>query len=211
MLKLITVCSDLAPTDALTNSAVIRGWSLVKIKCEWKGFGTKIIETYNYLKNNPEVTEFVFCDAYDVICLGTPDEFKSKLDGNTILLSAEKGLWPPTLHPFKCKYANTIGGFNFINSGLYYSTTEEFIYLFERYPPFYEIDDQYWLNMAYLMEEASAIQIDYVQSIFNCHSFIADGEYTYENNRVQILGNEPIFIHFNGRTVDEKFNELIKL
>lgn len=211
MLKLITVCSHLEHTGVLTNTATKNGWSLAKIKCEWRGFGSKLIETYNYLKENPEIKEFVFADAFDVVCLGTPEEFKSKLDGNTMLLSAEKNLWPPSLIPFKCKYANTEAGFSYINSGLYYSTTEEFFYLFEKYPPFYEIDDQLWFNLAYLMEEASPIQLDYCQSIFNSHSFISEGEYTYENNRVQIMGNEPCFIHFNGKTVDEKFNELIKL
>lgn len=211
MIKVITVSSQPELTIPLLDSLRKFGWNYAMLIVDWKGFGTKLISVYEYLKANPDVTEFIFCDAHDVIVLGTPNEFMDKIEGDLIILSAEKKLWPPILTPFTCKYPRTDGGFNYINSGLYYSKTEEFIYLFEKYPPFFEIDDQFWLNMAYLMEKAGTIQIDYTQSIFNSHSFIEDGEYTYENNRVQILGNEPLFIHFNGRTVDPKFNELIKL
>lgn len=216
MLKIITVCSDLSHTDVLTNTATKNGWDLVKIKCEWRGFGTKLIETYKYLKDNPEVTEFVFCDAYDVVVMGTPEEFLSKLGvkKDRIYCSAEKGLWPPILIPFRKEY-RICCDFKYINSGLYYAPSKLFIEYFEKYPPFNEIDDQLWFNLCWLLLPktifASAIGIDFKQSVFNSHSFIAENEYTYENNRVQILGNQPIFIHFNGRSVDAKFNELIKL
>jgi len=214
-MKIITVCSHLEYTGALTNSATKNGWGLVKIKCEWKGFGTKIIETYNYLKEHPEITEFVFCDAFDVVCLGTPDEFKSKLwITDQMVVSCEKNLWPPSLQPFRHEYADFGHGFNYLNSGLYYAKAEVFIELFEYYKPFYEIDDQLWMNICFMLQghdTQQKIRPDYGQSVFNSHSFISDGEYTYENNRVQIMGNEPCFIHFNGKTIDEKFNQFIKL
>jgi hypothetical protein len=200
----------------LTNSAVKNGWSLLKIKCEWRGFSTKLIETYNHLKNNPEITEFVFCDAYDVIVFGSPQEFKDKIFANeAFLLSAERGLWPPSMIPFRCEYANNDSRFNYINSGLYYAQSKYFIEMFEKYPPFWEIDDQLWLNMVFLLDTKdemsnSNFRVDYNQKVFNSHSFIDEGEYTYNNNRVQIMGNEPCFLHKNGNTIDEKLNKMLE-
>lgn len=215
MLKVITVTSSPEHAVPLVKSLIKHGWSFHVIECEWKGFGTKIIETYNYLKQHPEVTEFIFCDAFDVVVLGGEDEFRNKLFiTDTLLLSCERGLWPPNLIPFRAEYAKLYHGFNYINSGLYYSKSEYFIELFEKYPPFYEVDDQHWLNLCFLLGSDNGLgymRADYNQSIFNSHSFIGEGEYTYNNNRVQIFDSEPIFIHFNGRSVDEKFNELIKL
>jgi len=217
MLKVITVTNSPEHAEPLIRSLVANNWDYVVIETEWKGFGTKLIETYNYLKANPDVTEFIFCDAFDVLALGNEDEFKEKLGArfDKLVCSCERGLWPPTLIPFKTEYEEHKHGFNYVNSGLYYAPSKVFIKLFEKYPPFYEIDDQQWLNMAYLLRNknvfGATICPDFEQSIFNSHSFIHDGEYGYENGRIQILGNEPIFVHKNGRTIDEKLDNLMKL
>lgn len=197
MIKIITVTSHAEHAVDLIRTAKKNGWDIVVIQSEWRGFGTKLVETYNYLKANPDVKEFIFCDAFDVFVMGDEKEFRSKLDVDTeMLVSTEKGLWPPTLIPFKKSYQEYEGGFNFINSGCYYAKSGFYIDLFDNYPPFYEIDDQIWLHIASWFNHK--IKKDYYQNIFNSHSFIADGEYTYENGRVKIMGNEPIFIHFNG-------------
>jgi len=215
MLRVITVTNDISLAKTLLDSIRKHKWDGVAIVTEWKGFGTKLIATYEYLKSHPEVDRFIFCDAHDVVALAGPDEFESKLwITDQMVVSCEKNLWPPSMIPFRNEYADFGHGFNFPNSGLYYAKSEIFIQLFEYYPPFYEIDDQLWLNICFLLqgnEKHQKIRPDYGQSIFNSHSFIAAGEYTYDNNRVQIFGNEPCFIHLNGKTVDEKFNELIKL
>lgn len=216
MLKVLTVTNNIEATMPLINSLQKNEWDTQVLVVEWKGFGTKLITVYEYLKANPEVTEFIFCDAFDVICLGKPAEFKEKIYHNhgQIFCSAEKGLWPPTLHPFRIDYPTHQHGFNYLNSGCYYGPSNIFISLMDDYMPLYETDDQFWMNIIYLMQNHATgerIRVDHSQSIFNSHSFISDGEYGYENGRVQINGNEPLFIHFNGRSVDEKFNELIKL
>lgn len=208
MIKVITVCSHTEHVQPLIKSLEKHGWDYELIHCEWKGFGTKLIETYNYLKSHPEVDEFIFVDAFDAIAMGSQDEFKNKIGDVPMLTSAEKGLWPPVLIPFKKLYHQWEHGFNYPNSGLYYAKSLYFIWLFETYPPFYEIDDQYWLNMCFNLEHN--LHTDYDQEVFNSHSFISEGEYTYNNGRIQILGNEPIFIHSNGKTVDEKLIELLK-
>jgi|GEM_PF-6663550 len=208
MIKVLTVCHDLKYAQPLIRSLVKHGWDYVAIETEWKGFGTKVIETYKYLKAHPEVTEFVFCDAFDVIVLGGEVEFKEKLSDVNMLVSAERGLWPPILQPFRSVYCQYEHGFNFPNSGCYYAKSAYFISLFETYQPFYEIDDQFWVNVCFNLEKDD-IHLDYGQTIFNSHSFISDNEYGYSNNRIQILGNDPIFIHSNARTVDENLNNLL--
>lgn len=209
-IKVITVTNSPQHAMPLIRSLVANKWDYVLIEAEWKGFGTKLIETYHFLKANPDVTEFIFCDAFDVLCFGDLEEFQEKMDGcdYPMLVSAERGLWPPTLIPFRCLYQNYEHGFNYPNSGLYYAKSAYFIRLFEKYPPPHEIDDQFWLNVCCKCEED--IYIDHEQRFFNSHSFIREGEYGYENGRIQILGEESIFVHKNGRTIDEKLDNLVK-
>lgn len=208
MLKVITVTTDIKATGRLIKSLDKNGWEYEVIFTEWKGFGTKLIKTYEYLKANPEVDRFIFCDAFDVVAMGTPAEFEEGIGTYDMLVSAERGLWPPYLQPFKAQYVQFEHGFNYPNSGLYYAKSKYFIWLFEKYAPFYEIDDQYWINMCYILEHH--VGMDYDQEILNSHSFIKENEYTYENGRIQILGNEPVFIHSNSRSVDEKLEALLK-
>lgn len=208
MLKVITVTNNLEATQPLINSLEKNGWDYRAIECDWLGFGTKLIEVYRYVKDNPEIDEFVFCDAFDVIVLGKPEEFKSKLPKSDIVCSAERGCWPDgTLEKYYPKVFKH--RFNYLNSGCYYAKSEAFINLMEGNMPQYETDDQLWFTHQFLFNENSGIMLDNKQSIFNSHSFIDEGEYGYENNRIQILGNQPIFIHSNGRTIDEKLNEMI--
>lgn len=207
MLKVISVCHDKTHAQPLIQSLEKHGWNWTIIETEWRGFGTKLIETYHYLKANPDITHFVFVDAFDVIALATPEEFESKIvHKDKLNTSAEKGLWPPILQPFRSLYTQSNFGFDYPNSGCYYAPSSEFIRLFEKYPPFYEIDDQFWMNMLYLNNE---ICLDASQYLFNSHSFIADGEYQYIDGRVLMKTGTPCFIHSNARTVDPKLNEML--
>lgn len=213
MLIVITVTNDIQRAQRLIGSLAKHGWGANVICTDWRGFGTKLIETYNFLNGNPEVDRFIFCDAHDVLVLGTPEEFESKLeDHGKMLVSGERGLWPGNMEQYRKYYEPiTKAGYDFVNSGLYYSPADVFIKMMERDMPKYESDDQEWLGMNFLFNDSHVINMDRGQKIFNSHSFIREGEYDYENNRVQVNGNEPIFIHFNAVTVDEKFNEQIKI
>lgn len=210
-IKLITVTSHPEHATVLIESAKRHGWDIEVIESNpWKGFGSKLIETYNYLKAHPEVERFVFADAFDVVVMGTVEEFERKFPAEiNMLVSTEKGLWPPVLHPFRKYYSDYQHGFNFPNSGLYYAESWYFKYLMEEYPPSYETDDQYWMNICSFLE--NSIERDELQSIFNSHSFIREGEYTYHSDakRIEIMGNLPIFVHKNGKTVDEKLNQML--
>lgn len=206
--KLITVCSDAGLVKPLINSAKKHGWDIRPIFTGWRGFGTKLLETRQYLIGHPEITHFFFCDAYDVIVVGSMEEALSKLDTSVMACSAERGCWPNG--EYEKFYEPIFGhGFNYLNSGCYFAPREVFLKLFDSDMPDYATDDQLYLTEHFLFNEQSGIVLDYGQKVFNSHSFIRDGEYTYENGRVQILGEQSVFIHKNGRTLDEKLDELI--
>ncbi|SRR6184192_996768 len=206
-IKLITVTNRPDHATTLLRSAELHGWSTACIETEWRGFGTKLIETYNYLVSHTEVERFVFADAFDVVVMGTPEEFESKLPECRMLASAERGLWPPTMEIYRDKYRHTEQGFDFINSGLYYAQSDSFIEIMESEPPFYESDDQEWMNMRYL--DGADIDIDNYQTVFNSHSHMHEGDYRY-NGRVEIMGNHPVFVHKNGRSEDHRLDELVR-
>src|ERR1700743_1094502 len=149
-IKLITVTNAPERAEVLVRSSKKHNWDIVVLNVEWRGFGTKLIATYEYLKEHPEVERFVFADAHDVVVFGTEEEFEDKVSswGNQkMILSTEKGLWPPILHPFRDCYPKFDRGFNFINSGCYYAESKYFIELMDAYPVTYDYDDQLWLNL----------------------------------------------------------------
>lgn len=208
--KLITVASHLEVDGLhkLIQSCQKFNWTLEILKVEWRGFGTKLLTVRDYLIANPDITHFFFCDAYDCVVLGTMEEALSKLDVNNITVSSERGCWPqPDLEKY---YQERFDHrYNYLNSGLYFAPREKFLKLFEVDPPEYASDDQLWLTNKFLFEDHDII-LDNDQKVFNSHSFIDEGEYGYENGRLQINGNEPVLIHSNARTEDSKLDILVK-
>lgn len=216
MIPLITVLSH--PEEPgfkrLQQSAEKNGWVLHPIVTQWRGFGTKIMELKNYLEQRPEITEFVFCDAYDVIILGTPDEMKTDAK---ILFSAEKACYPvPALAKF---YPPTESNFKYLNSGLFYARRDAWLNEIAKFPPSYEVDDQFYYTSLFITE-GSDIEIDFEQKFFNSHSFVDPSEYGYHDNRVFVWytgevvlhqASVPLAVHFNGRTIDPEFDKNIQI
>ena len=141
-MKLLTVATDTTNNklfDLMTSAD----------KFGWKGFGTKLIETYNHLQKNPHITEFIFVDAYDVVALSSPQEVLEKIKDRTkMLISVEKNCWPKS--ELASKYPKTDSEWKYINSGSYYSPSKLFIDMIEAYPPLYIDDDQLWLTNEFL-------------------------------------------------------------
>lgn len=211
MLKVLTVTDQPDRAQPLLDSLTKHGWEYSCVVVPWQGFGTKLIETYNFLRACPWIKEFVFCDAHDVLALGGPAEFEEKLkqfDGADMVFSAEKGCWPPTID--ESLYGERKHDFNYLNSGLYYAKADKFRAMMDSVTVGYSDDDQYVCTQLYFMQEFGIV-LDRMQVLFNSHSHIAPTDYTYNNNRVQVLGSESVFVHKNGGTVDEKFNENIKI
>lgn len=213
--KLITVCTD--PTDAglqqLKKSLDKHKWDYeVLVAPEWKGFGTKLITIYNYLKNS-DVDAIFFCDAYDCIALGTMDEalwsIDSKYGLDKMVFSSERGCWPA---PDYAKYYEPIleHGYNYLNSGLYYAPKEAYLKLLDKYIPEYENDDQMYFTDKYLFDDNSKIVLDQNCEALQCYSFIGEDDYLYGLDRVHNLKTKtiPVLFHGNGRTDMTKLYEL---
>jgi hypothetical protein len=210
-MKLLTVATDVSNKKLydLMASADKFGWNLEIIVTEWKGFGTKLIETYNYLKKNPQITEFIFVDAYDVIALSTPQEVIEKIKDRTkMLISVEKNCWPNS--ELASQYPKTDSEWKYINSGSYYSPSKLFIDMVEANPPLYIDDDQLYFSLEWLKNQSIAL-LDYDCEVFQAYSFIADDDFGYENKRLQNLKtkSQPVLIHSNGRTDNTKILDLL--
>jgi|688.fasta_scaffold25419_11 hypothetical protein len=210
-MKLLTVATDIANDKLfdLISSADKFGWNLEVIVTEWKGFGTKLIETYNHLQKNPHITEFIFVDAYDVIALSSPQEVLEKIKDRTkMLISVEKNCWPNS--ELASQYPKTNSEWKYINSGSYYSPSKLFIDMIESYPPLYIDDDQLYLTNEFLNNPDDKV-LDYDCEVFQAYSFIADDDFGYENKRLQNLKtkSQPVLIHSNGRTDNTKILDLL--
>ncbi len=211
MIKVLTVCND--PNNQglkdLVYSLEKFGWEYSIILADWRGFGTKIIETYNYLKNNPEVTEFVFVDAYDVIALTSPDEFfLDAIIDLELLLSAEKNIWPDI--NLIGEYPTTHSDWKYVNSGLYYCKSEKFIRMVEENPIEYHDDDQRYMTRIYL-NERYVPALDTNCMFFQSYSFVSDDDYIIDNGRLFNAknGTAPYFAHFNGKTEHNNLLEIL--
>lgn len=180
------------------------------IEGKWKGFGTKIIETYNYIKTLPkEYTHFLFVDAYDVLFLSDINEIIYKIENkDKLLISCEKACWPNAA--LSEKYPNNNSPWKYINSGSYLSPINLFIKLVDENPIEYKDDDQLWFTNVYLSGNEN-IELDSRCSIFFSIAFEQEGDYSIEDNRVcnHITNTYPIVIHANGRTNFEKIINLL--
>lgn len=210
-IKLITVTSHPEHCTDLIKSAEKHGWDLILIHAEWKGFGTKIIELKRFLDSHPEIEYFIFCDSFDVLVLDSPPNLLFK---DEIIFSAEKNCWPDD--SLRSQYPETESQFKFLNSGLYYAPREKWMKMVQENPVDYADDDQLYFTKLFLSNKYG-ISLDDGQHLFNNHSFVADGEYYYDNNRVLVridgrnAMGKPILVHFNGRTVDPEFDKNITI
>lgn len=210
-MKLLTFASRLDDLglDNLIKSSEKFGWNIEIIYGEWRGFGTKLIEVYNFFYKNPDVREIIFIDAYDVIALSTPKEVKEKIkDRSKMLVSVEKGCWPQS--DLASKYPETISEWKYINSGTYYAPRALFMELIEKNPPLYSDDDQLWMTNMFLNNKDKFI-LDYNCEVFQCHSFVSEDDYEYKDKRVFNLKtkSKPVLIHFNGKSDNTKVLELL--
>jgi hypothetical protein len=217
-IQLITVTSDPENEGCqnLINSVNKFKWPFILIEAKpWRGFCTKVIETYKLLKDNPQIDGFFFCDANDVVVLGTLQEAYEKLEANygtdKLVASAERGCWPR--QDWEKNYVDRFDHrFNYLNSGLYYSPSELFINLVESYMPAYEDDDQKYLTEIFLFDNLDRVVLDNNCEVFQSYSFIDPDDYAYSGTRLHNLktGTEAPLVHGNGRQDMTKVLELLK-
>jgi len=176
---------------------------------KWKGYGTKIIELYNYLKTIEGYTHFLFTDAHDTFFLSDALPY---VEG--IVLSGEKNCWPDVSLQEEIKicalyYKHEQSRWIYPNSGGIIGEISVFMSLFEQSTPAFTDDDQRWWTRRFL--EESRVSIDYQCRIFQSIAFVSPDEFTIEGNTLKnnITNTLPTVIHGNGRTPMDHIYKLL--
>lgn len=213
--KLITTASDITKTEILQKSLKKHNWDYHIIVHPWRGFGDKILKTYEYLKANPDITHFFYSDSYDTLVADTMEVALSRIkDKSGILMSAERACYP---HPDKEKlYPKHDSPFHFVNGGGWFCPSDVFLKAVETNPLTYETVDQVWFTDLFL-NHPEYVNLDYKCEVFQTIAFCPEDNFEFtpmENKPMQRVKNTvtnsfPIFIHGNGHTPLTKFLPLI--
>lgn len=224
--KLITTASDYSRTEMLRKSLDKNGWKYHIIIHEWRGFGDKILKTYEYLKSNPQITHFFYSDSYDTVAVKTMENTLNNIDDySCILLSAEKNCYP---HKEKeILYPQNKSDWKYVNGGGWFCNTDIFIKAVESNPLKVETVDQVWFTDLFLNNQ-NIVKLDYNCKVFQTIAFTNENDFSiiikqYLGNRDfsdicgekifklinNIHGTEPTFWHGNGHTCMDKFYKLI--
>lgn len=213
--KLITTCSDISKTSILQQSLKKHKWDYHIIEHTWRGFGDKILKTYEYLKANPDITHFFYSDSYDTLATDTMEVALSRIKDKTkILMSAERGCYP---HPEKEKlYPKHESPFHFVNGGGWFCPSDVFIKAVDTNPLDYTTVDQVWFTDLFL-NHPEYVNLDYNCEVFQTIAFCPDSDfefirYTNESNikvKNTVTGSHPIWVHGNGHTPLDKFYILL--
>lgn len=201
----ITTTSDINKCFQLKRSLDYYGWESVFILHDWRGFGDKILKTYEYLKARPEITHFFYSDAWDTFCLGTIESALSKIpDKDIILFSAERACYPHT--DKAAKYPDNKSPWKYINGGGWFASSKLFCEMVERYPLTYEDVDQVYFTDRFLDGYG---QLDYNCQVFQTIGFCPDSDFNVGKNTV--TGTTPVFWHGNGHTPMDTIYSLLPM
>lgn len=197
--KLITTCSDRSKIKTLEASLIKHGWPYDIIEHPWRGFGDKILKTYEYLRAHPEITHFFYSDSYDTIVTGTMEEALSRItDFECILMSAERGCYP---HPEKeSRYPKHESPWHFVNGGGWFCHSELFCEMVDRNQLTYNTVDQVWFTELFL-NNPDKVLLDYNCEIFQTIAFCPASDFKITDRVLNTVTKSfPIFIHGNGHT-----------
>lgn len=203
-IKVLTVATqETEGLKSLRKSALNQGMDLTVLGLgeTWKGFGMKVILTYEYLKALQGYTHFIFVDAYDTIFLHPITDYEGG-----IIFSCEKHKWPDADAP----YPESDKVWPYLNSGSYIAPIKEYLKLIEAFPINYADDDQRYFTNLYL--NGNSIQLDTSCKIFQSYAFNTPEDFTLTHNSLinNITKTEPAVIHFNGKCSEAKIYAMIK-
>ena len=150
-----------------------------------------IVEKYDYI---------LFLDATDTNFIKSPEGIVEKFKSLncSIIMGAEKGLWPPTNYTHLYEKKRTINDSKYLNSGTYFGYTDKIIYhLKDIIEKEYQtgIDDQGRWTIQYLLNDD--IIIDQERDFFFSTLDTKDSV-VFENSKASLLGLDAFIIHDNG-------------
>jgi hypothetical protein len=162
----------------------------------------KVVMLLEYIKNNiiNKYDYILFLDATDTNFYSSPkdivDKFKEK--NCSIIMGAEKCLWPPNSFTHLYNKKNITSEYKYLNSGTYFGYVDKIIFHLEKIiKEVYDtgIDDQGKWSIEYLLHDD--ILIDYNCEFF-MSSFNSKKNINLVDNKVIIKGYNPIIVHDNG-------------
>lgn len=203
-LKVITVAThDNTGLQMLRKSLDLAGmdYAVLGMGEPWRGFGTKIILTREYLRTLEGYTHFIFVDAYDTLFLKPITDYEGG-----IIFSAEKNCWPD----YNAPYPVSTKVFRYLNSGCYVAPIEEYLALTDQFPVDYADDDQRYFTNIYL--KTDRIKLDTDCKLFQSYAFTDQNDLTLLPDK--IINNhsqsEPAVIHFNGKCFEPKVYSMLQ-
>lgn len=186
-------------------------WPYHFIEHEWRGWGCKITEVYNFLQSEQgqKVDFFFYSDAYDSFCLGTMDEALSYVTTYrskpffTITFAAEKACWPHG--EWAPEFPDPGHQWKYLNGGGFYCDRLGFIRAVDRagLPEKEDINDQEWWQNQYLHNnERRLIRLESKPMVFQPIGHAHDDDFMVRKGRLINLETltKPVFIHGNGHT-----------
>lgn len=209
--KLITTISDQSHPGwkTLERSLIKFGWDYDVMQSDYHGFGTKMVNAYNYAKTT-DCTHLFIVDAYDVVVLGTMSEALEKLGNKDMVWNAEKAAWP--YEQWGMLYPEVDSEWKYLNGGACFVEVKKFIQMLDDYPIMPTDNDQVVLAATYIVDRNSyGMSLDTACKAFQSYAHIADDDYAYRDGRLWNIKNEtcPVIIHGNGHTDMSKIIELI--
>lgn len=167
----------------------------------------KIPKVLEYIEENiiGKYDFILFLDATDTNFYSSPEDIINMFNRKncSIIMGAEKGLWPPTSYTHMYENKNIASEYKYLNSGTYFGRVDSIVeHMRKIIEKGYDngIDDQGKWTIEYLLHDDIIIDS-------NCEFFMSTYKskkhITIENNVVKIQNYNPIIVHDNGPYDDE--------
>jgi hypothetical protein len=226
--------------NALKESSKLNGYELIILgeNKKWEGFTQKFFDILLFLKTKSMNEIICFVDGFDVLTLGTKDEFINKFNSfNTdkVIFSASKDNFILQLIFGKINSNDSNFEYNRLCTGAYVGYCNKIIELFENICEIHKLkvddDDQKNISVCYVNCK-NCLQLDYNNSLFYCvessngifeyinlffkkqpYMELNNNFYFIENNRLVLKKNnvKPIFIQGNGNLNMDILTERLNL
>lgn len=162
----------------------------------------KIVKVLEYIEEHikGKYDYILFLDATDTNFILSPDDVINKFNKLecSIIMGAEKGLWPPTNYVHLYDKKPILTNYKYLNSGTYFGFTDKIItHLKQIIDEGYQngIDDQGKWSIEYLLSED--ILIDQNQDFF-FSTFKSKDKINFDNDKMTLINSSAFIIHDNG-------------
>lgn len=203
LLSVITVASHIGGDMhyLLESSRTLRLDIIVLgLGATYRGFATKLLLSYDYLRKCQPHNIVMFVDAYDTVILTDPSTLLKRYHqfGHPVVFSAEKNCWPD--ENLASLYPESETEYRYLNAGCWIGQAGYFANLCEhwRIPELDDAeDDQRWFATI-LLESPGSILLDNHCVLFQC-LLLAQDDILFVNPVFNIAtGTTPCVLHGNG-------------